>query len=159
AIKVMLPDVAKDEKLRRRFLREARAMAALDHPHVVPIHHVGEAGPVPFFVMPLLRGETLQKRFDRERALPVAEVVRIGRQTAEGLTHAHEHPLRLVHRDVKPLNLWLEEGTGDVRLLDFGLVRMDQESTNLTLPGQVFGTPDFMAPEQWAGSPVDHRCD
>jgi formylglycine-generating enzyme required for sulfatase activity len=159
AIKVMLPEIARDPKHRRRFLREARAMAALNHVNVVSIHHVDDAGPVPFFVMPLLRGETLHARQLRERVLPVRDVVRIARQTGEGLAHAHEHPLKLVHRDVKPLNLWLEEGTGDVKVLDFGLVRLDQESTNLTQPGQVFGTPDFMAPEQWGGAGVDHRCD
>jgi eukaryotic-like serine/threonine-protein kinase len=157
ALKVMLPHVAADEALRRRFLREARATAALDHPNVVPVYHVDEAGSVPFFVMPLLCGETLRARLTRERMLPVAEVLRIGRQTAEGLAHAHERGL--IHRDVKPGNLWLEEGTGQVKILDFGLVRMDPESIALTQTGMVLGTVGFMAPEQEMGGEVDHRCD
>jgi formylglycine-generating enzyme required for sulfatase activity len=157
AVKVMLPHVAADEVLRRRFLREARAMAALDHPHVVSIFHVDESGPTPFFVMPLLRGETLQARVTRERRLPVPDVIRIGRQTAEGLAHAHERGL--IHRDVKPLNLWLEEGTVHVKILDFGLVHMDPESMALTRMGMVLGTYGFMAPEQAMGGEVDHRCD
>jgi formylglycine-generating enzyme required for sulfatase activity len=157
ALKVMLPHVAADEALRRRFLREARAMAALDHSNVVPVHHVDETGPVPFFVMPLLKGETLQALLRRERMLPVADALRIGRQTAQGLAHAHER--RLIHRDVKPGNLWLEERTGNVKILDFGLVRLDPESIALTQTGMAVGTVGFMAPEQEAGGEVDHRSD
>jgi formylglycine-generating enzyme required for sulfatase activity len=157
AIKVMLPEIAADENLRRRFLREVKAMFALDHVHVVSIHYVDAAGPTPYFVMSLLRGETLQARLTREGVLPIGDVVRIGRQTAEGLAHAHERGL--THRDVKPLNLWLEEGTGSVKILDFGLARMDQESTSLTQTGHVLGTYGFLAPEQLHGGEVDHRCD
>jgi serine/threonine protein kinase len=157
ALKVMLPDVAKDETHRHRFLREAGAMAALNHPHVVPILEVDVAGPIPYFVMPLLHGETLQARLSRQPVLPVADVIRIGRQTAEGLAHAHERGL--IHRDVKPANLWLEEGSGQVKILDFGLVRRDPESIALTQTGMVLGTFGFMAPEQEMGREVDHRCD
>jgi serine/threonine protein kinase/uncharacterized caspase-like protein len=157
ALKVMRPEVAKNEGLRHRFLREARAMASLDHPHVAPIYQVGEAEGGPYFVMPLLRGETLQARLERERVLPVAEALRIGRQAAEGLAHAHA--AGLVHRDVKPANLWLEEGDGNVKILDFGLARVDQDSALLSQPGLVFGTVGFMPPEQMAGGQVDHRSD
>jgi serine/threonine protein kinase len=173
ALKVIRPEMSNDEVLRKRFLREARAMAALNHPHVVTVYHVDESGPVPFFVMPLLRGETLEARRRRERQLPVADVLRIGRQAAEGLAHAHECG-RLIHRDVKPLNLWLEpasplspggrgaggEGEFQVKILDFGLVRrLDRESIDLTAPDAVLGALGFMAPEQLAGGEVDHRCD
>src|SRR5439155_757081 len=83
--------------------------------------HVAEDAPSPYFAMQLLRGQTLAARIDRENRLPACDVIAVGRQVAAGLAHAHERGL--VHRDVKPLNLWLEEGTGRVKILDFGLVR------------------------------------
>src|SRR5262249_54501052 len=154
----MLPEVAKDQRLRERFLREARSMARCRHVNVIDVYHVDEkTGPVPFFDMPLLQGETLHARRARGPDLTVAEILRIGRQVADGLAHAHERGL--IHRDVKPANLWLEQGSGNVKILDFGLVRVAQVSLVLTMPGQVFGTPGFMAPEQASGGEVDHRCD
>jgi serine/threonine protein kinase len=110
AVKVMRPEVAARPEARERFLREARSAARLNHPHVIAIHHVGEEGGVPFLVMPLLEGESLAARLEREEVLPPAEVVRIGREAAEGLAAAHEKGV--VHRDVKPANLWLEAPSG-----------------------------------------------
>src|SRR5205085_9632112 len=115
---------------RGRFLREAGAAAALEHDHIVTIHRVGEDRGLPFLAMPLLKGESLEARLRRERTLPLAEVLRIGRETAEGLVAAHDHGL--IHRDIKPGNVWLEDRPGEpagssrrsrVKLLDFGLVR------------------------------------
>jgi hypothetical protein len=157
ALKVMRPELAARPEARERFLREARAAAALAHEHVVPVYHVGEEGGTPFLVMPLLEGESLAARLRREGRLPVAEVLRIGREAAEGLAAAHERGL--VHRDVKPGNLWLEGEPGKVKVLDFGLVWRVQEGVPLTQAGAVLGTPAYMAPEQVRGGAVDGRCD
>jgi hypothetical protein len=158
ALKVMLPEAAARPQGRARFLREAEAVARLSHDHVIPIHDVGEEGGVPFFVMPLLRGESLQERLARQKPLPVAEAVRIGRQMAEGLAAAHEKGL--IHRDVKPANVWLEEPNGRVKLLDFGLARPVEGDAVLTPSGAMLGTPAYMAPEQMGGGKdVDFRAD
>jgi len=130
AVKAMLPRMAASASARLRFLREGRAAASLHHDHIVPIYQVGEDRGVPFLAMPLLRGESLEDRLKREGegALPPAEVCRIGREIAEGLAAAHARGL--VHRDVKPANVWLESDgesvmptSGRVKILDFGLAR------------------------------------
>jgi formylglycine-generating enzyme required for sulfatase activity len=157
AIKAMLPKLAASGSAHKRFLREARTAAAIEHDHIVPILQVGEDRGVPFFAMPFLKGESLDHRLKREGALPLAEVVRIGRETVEGLAAAHEHGL--IHRDIKPANLWLESPRGRVKILDFGLARAATASPRLTRQGAIVGTPAYMAPEQGAGEAVDHRCD
>ncbi len=106
AIKAMLPSLAVSESARQRFLREAQAAAAIEHDHIVPIHYVGEDRGAPFIAMPFLQGEPLDERLQREGRLPLAEVLRIGREMAEGLAAAHERGL--IHRDIKPANVWLE---------------------------------------------------
>ncbi len=156
ALKVMRAGGSQQAVFRERFLREARAAARLEHDHVVPVYQVGEDRGVLFLAMPLLRGETLEDRLKREPKPPTAEVLRIGREMAEGLDAAHSHGL--IHRDVKPSNVWLEAGRGRVKVLDFGLARVQDESENqLTQDGLVMGTPAFMAPEQAWGKPVDAR--
>jgi serine/threonine protein kinase len=159
ALKVMRPEAAVNRQGRERFLREARAAAALTHDHIVPIHDVGEENGAPFLVMPLLQGETLQARLKRTRwALRVAEALRIAREIAEGLEAAHA--ARTIHRDVKPANVWLEEGTGRVKLLDFGLARPAEADGQMTGAGAVLGTPAYMSPEQASGGRhVDARTD
>jgi serine/threonine protein kinase len=159
ALKVMRDGAAASPQARQRFLREARAMAAVEHRRVVPVWHVGECGGVPYLAMPLLKGESLAARLQRGPRLGLAEAVRIGREAAEGLAAAHRHGL--IHRDVKPSNLWLREDEGGwgVVLLDFGLARPQQSDPDLTRPGAVLGTPRYMAPEQAAGQEVDPRCD
>jgi len=169
AIKVMRPDIAAHPKARQRFLREAQAAAALEHEHVVPIYQVGEAGgaaAVPFIVMPFLAGEALSARLKRDGALPIAEVLRLGRETAQGLAAAHA--VGLIHRDIKPDNLWLYDpphadvaaSRGQVKILDFGLARpMAASDIELTQPGAMIGTPAYMAPEQADGLAVDARSD
>ncbi len=122
ALKTLRPELAVTPANLARFLREARATAALQHDHIVTIYHVGEERGVPFLVMPLLRGKTLEDRLTEDSRLPVAEILRIGREAAEGLAAAHGHGL--VHRDIKPRNMWLEAPSGRVKLLDFGLVRL-----------------------------------
>src|SRR5262249_18120383 len=116
--------------------------------HITPIYASGEDNGVPFFVMPLLTGETLDRRLDREKPLPTPEAVRIGREIAEGLAVAHGPGL--IHRDVKPAHVWLGAPDGRVKLLDFGLAWAagDERLTKLTRDGGLVGTPSYMAPEQ-----------
>lgn len=157
ALKVMLPRfVASMDSARERFLREARATAAIEHDHIVTIFQVDEDRGVPFIAMQMLRGESLDKRMKREGKLPLREVLRIGRQTAEALAAAHARGL--VHRDIKPSNIWLEE-SGRVKLLDFGLA-LASDDMHLTQTGAIVGTPAYMSPEQANVSHnVDHRTD
>ena len=156
AVKVMNASVAVHTVSRERFLREARAAATVRHDNVVTIHQVGEQDGVPFFVMPLLEGEPLSRRLGHG-PLPPDEVVRLGREIASGLAAAHA--AGLVHRDVKPANLWLEAPDGRVKILDFGLARLTSGGDQITESGAVLGTPDYMAPEQAEGGFVDHRAD
>jgi hypothetical protein len=157
ALKVMLPVVAASATHRRRFLREAQAAAAIQHDHIVTIHELGEDRGIPFLAMPLLQGETLADRLKRPLCLTLAEAVRIGRETAEGLAAAHVRGL--IHRDVKPANIWLEGARRRVKILDFGLARSTDNQAPLTRTGNILGTPAYMAPEQATGARVDHRCD
>jgi serine/threonine protein kinase/Leucine-rich repeat (LRR) protein len=157
ALKIMLPKFAQDTEAHQRFLREARAAARLKHDHIVTIHQVGESRGAPFLAMEYLEGESLQDRLKREEELPLAEVLRIGREIAEGLQAAHEHGL--IHRDIKPGNVWLEGKRGRVKILDFGLARSSTDDVHLTQSGAIVGTPTYMSPEQARGEKVDARCD
>jgi serine/threonine protein kinase len=152
ALKVLKPAALARPEARAAFLAEARALAAVQSDHVVPVYQVGEADGRPFLAMPLLGGETLAARLERDGALPAAEVARIGREAAVGL--AALHAKGLVHRDVKPANLWLEAGTGRVKVLDLGLAR-----DPLAPDGAAAGTPPYMSPEQAAGGDLDCRSD
>jgi serine/threonine protein kinase len=157
ALKAMLPALAGNPSAKQRFFREAKAAAALKHPHVVTIFQVGEDRGAPFLAMEFLDGEPLDERLKRQPRLPVADILRIGREIAGGLAAAHERGL--VHRDIKPANLWLEGEEGHVKILDFGLARALADQTHLTQTGVIVGTPAYMAPEQARGQPVDHRGD
>jgi serine/threonine protein kinase len=157
ALKVMKPSIAASRAAKDRFLREAQFTAAIEHDHIVHIYQVGEDHGVPFIAMPFLKGESLKTRLEREGRLQQPEVVRIGKEVAAGLAAAHERGL--IHRDIKPDNIWIEEKTGRAKILDFGLVRSISDDTELTQSGMVLGTPKYMAPEQAQGYAVDHRCD
>lgn len=157
ALKVMHPALAASTSARERFIREAQAAAAIEHDHVVTIHQVGKDREIPFLAMALLRGQSLYDRIVPGCPLPLADVLRIGKETAKGLAAAHKQGL--VHRDVKPANIWLEEGTGRVKLLDFGLVLPIDSDTHLTRIGTVVGTPGFMSPEQAGSEVLDVRTD
>jgi urea transport system substrate-binding protein len=177
ALKVIRPEMAGDASLRQRFLREARAMAAIQNDHLVTIYQVGQDGDTPFLSMQYLQGETLQSRLARQSRLPLAEVVRIGIEIAEGLEVAHAHGL--IHRDIKPANIWLEDRAepdalardaarpsltrrapqARVKILDFGLAVPMGTDGQLTGVGRILGTPLYMAPEQARGEAIDHRCD
>jgi serine/threonine protein kinase len=138
-------------------MREARAMAALKSDHVVTVYEVGVANDLPFLAMEFLEGETLDSLQQKVGRLPLSQVVRIGKEAAQGLAVAHARGL--VHRDIKPSNLWLEAPTGRVKILDFGLARLNSEAHPVSQVGLVVGTPAFMAPEQARGESVDYRAD
>jgi hypothetical protein len=156
ALKVMQPAAAAVPSNRERFLREARAAAALTHDHVVTIHQVAEFHGAPYLAMQLLQGESLETYLRRKKPLTPGQICRIGRETAVGLAAAHARGL--IHRDIKPANLWLEAPKGRVKILDFGLARFGDD-VHLTGSGQVLGTPAYMSPEQARGQPVDGRTD
>jgi eukaryotic-like serine/threonine-protein kinase len=156
AIKVLAPQLATSAAARSRFAREAKAAAAVVHDHVVAIHAVDSWNGLPYLVMPYVAGCSLQERVDRDGPLGVKEVLRIGMQTALGLTAAHAQGL--VHRDVKPSNILLENGVERVKLTDFGLARAVDDAS-LTQSGVVAGTPQYMSPEQALGESIDHRSD
>jgi serine/threonine-protein kinase len=156
AIKVLAPQWVPSSAARDRFAREAKAMAAVRHDHVVTVHDVDIADGQPYLVMEYVRGVSLQQRLDEMGPLEVEEAVRIGMQTASGLAAAHEQDL--IHRDVKPSNILLEHGQERVKLSDFGLARA-MDDASLTQSGMIAGTPQYMAPEQARGAALDHRAD
>jgi WD40 repeat protein len=156
AIKVLAPVLAANGPARERFVREAQATAAVSHDNVIAIHAVEDDGPVPYLVMPFIDGPTLQEKVDRHGPLPVAEVLRIGREIVAGLAAAHARGL--VHRDVKPGNILLENGVERVKITDFGLAQPFADGRTAR-GGLIAGTPAYMSPEQASGGAVDHRSD
>jgi serine/threonine-protein kinase len=157
AIKVLPAHLASTPSARERFLREARMAAGLSHPHIVPIHRVGEAGGFVFFVMSYVAGETLGERLRTRGPLPPAEAMRLLREVAWALAYAHGRGI--VHRDVKPDNILIEAATGRAVVTDFGIAQGAAEAVAVTDPGKVMGTAHFMSPEQAAGDPLDGRSD
>jgi len=167
ALKMIKPELASSQASRERFLREARAAASLrDHDHIVAVYWVNEIRLndgrfLLYLTMPVLLGETLETRICREngRPLPLSEQLRIGKQISNGLFAAHQKGL--IHRDIKPGNIWLEKRSDDydrVKILDFGLARTGSDS-HLTSTGAAMGTPAFMAPEQSGSGDLDYRAD
>jgi len=156
AIKVLAAHLAHVGAARERFAREGRAAAAVVHEHVVAIYNVETEGAMPFLVMQFVPGRSLQTRVDEDGPLGVEQVLRIGVQAAAGLAAAHRQGL--VHRDVKPSNILLEDTVERAVLTDFGLARA-MDDASLTQTGIVAGTPHYMSPEQAAGGPIDHRSD
>jgi serine/threonine protein kinase len=156
ALKVLAAPLAASGTARQRFVREARAAAAIRDEHVIDIHAVSDDGPVPYLVMEFIDGRNLEAVLHRGGSLEAKEVLRIGIQVASGLAAAHKHGL--IHRDVKPANILLENGVQRVKLTDFGLARAADDAS-LTQSGLIAGTPLYMAPEQAAGEPLDARAD
>jgi hypothetical protein len=155
AIKVLAPSLAASATARKRFVREAQAAAAVRHENVIDIHAVDEANGLPYLVMEYVSGESLQQRLDATGPLAVREVLRIGMQSAAGLAAAHAQGV--IHRDIKPANILLENGVARVKITDFGLARAGD--VEISQSGIVAGTPQYMAPEQARGEPVDARAD
>jgi serine/threonine protein kinase len=155
ALKVMAPQLAATSPARKRFLREARSSAQVRHENVVQVYEIGEQ-PLPYLAMEFIPGETLQQKLDRVGPLDVPEVLRIGRQIAEGLAAAHATDL--IHRDIKPGNVLLEGGQDKVKITDFGLARTADDAS-ISQSGIIAGTPMYMAPEQAQGQTLDQRAD
>jgi serine/threonine-protein kinase len=160
AIKVLPPELAFQKDIRERFTREAQTAARLSHPHIVPIHNVGEGQGLVYFVMGYVDGESVAARIRRRGRLPAEEVRRIMRETADALSAAHA--LSVIHRDIKPDNILLEGTRGRVMVTDFGIAKALSSSSGATLTGVgvAIGTPAFMSPEQAAGErDIDGRSD
>jgi len=157
AIKVLSPQLASSSEANRRFLREARAAAAINHPNVVVIHAVGEQSGMPYLVMEFVAGRTLHARIRSGAPFDLASLLRIGAQIADGLAAAHRQGV--VHRDIKPRNIMLENGVERVKITDFGLALAALDGSQITSVNRVVGTPAFMSPEQVHGARVDRRSD
>ncbi len=155
AVKVLAPELATNSNARRRFLREAKAAASINHDHLVTVHAV-ESGELPYLVMEYIDGCSLQEKVDREGMLETKEILRIGMQTAQGLAAAHEQGL--IHHDIKPANILLRNGVERVQITDFGLARA-VDDVAITRTGEIRGTPQYMSPEQARGEPTDQRSD
>ena len=169
ALKVLAESLAGDEAFRQRFLREARAVAKVEHPHIIPVYEAGQVRGVPYIAMRLVRGGDLRQMVDRDGPMPARRAAAFLSPVASALDTAHE--VGLVHRDVKPANMLVDVGRlrpEHVYLSDFGLARrVDQQgqdvtsltTTGLTTPGQFMGTPEYASPEQITGQEVDGRAD
>src|SRR3954465_3898101 len=155
AIKLMHRDIAGDPDQLERFRREARAVAQLNHPHVVGVIDAGEDDGMPYIVFEYVEGETLKDRIRRHGRLPVTEAVAYAIEVARALGAAHER--RIVHRDVKPQNVLIDE-EGTAKVTDFGIARSLTEE-GLTADGRVLGTTDYVSPEQALGHPVTGQSD
>src|SRR5262245_11710511 len=160
AIKVLPPELAFQNDIRARFTREAQTAARLSHPHIVPIHTVGEGEGLVYFVMGYVDGESVAGRIRRRGKLPVEEARRIMAETADALGAAHT--FGVIHRDIKPDNILLEGTRGRVMVTDFGIAKALSQASGATLTGAgvAIGTPSFMSPEQAAGErEIDGRSD
>jgi len=157
AIKLLPPLKAADPRARRRFLDEARTVARLSHPNIVPVFAVDESPDAVFFVMAYVEGQTLGQRIRDQGMLPPEEGARLLREVARALAHAHERGV--VHRDVKPDNILLDAATGRALVFDFGIARVGGDGGSTGSGGGVVGTADYMSPEQASGLGVDARSD
>lgn len=155
ALKALSPEMAENATARKRFLREARAAARLEHEHVLPVYGVHDEA-VPWFAMRYVKGETLQERIDRGVVFSPSALASLARQIAAGLEAAHAEGI--VHRDIKPANVLFDGDSDRLWVCDFGIARCS-EDPSLTYPGAIAGTPHFMSPEQARGEEVDGRSD
>jgi serine/threonine-protein kinase len=162
AVKVLDLKLAPSPNLAERFVREARTVARLEHPHIVPIYKVGGRGDVLYLIMRCVDGPSLRALLEREGKLSVTDAARIARQVADALAYAHAHGI--VHRDVKPDNVLVDK-SGHVLVTDFGIAKVAARAAQsmpnapLTTEGMILGTPHYMSPEQSAGEPLDARSD
>ena len=157
AIKVMNRQLASSATARRRFIREARAAAGINHENVVTVYAVEEHGTCPFLVMEYIGGGSLRQHIRKHRRLEPLEVIRLSKEIAAGLAAAHAQGV--IHRDIKPSNIMLEEGAVRVKISDFGLARAAIDNVDLTSRGAAVGTAAYMSPEQVSGDKLDLRSD
>lgn len=162
AVKLLAPELARDEQFRQRFMQESRIAAAVDHPNIIPVFGAGETDGVLYIAMRYVPDGDVRTLIDRSGPLPVAQACALIAQVASALDAAHARGL--VHRDVKPTNMLLELSSRESRpdhvyLSDFGLAKPPSAAKGLTLTGQFFGTADYAAPEQIQGQPLDGRTD
>lgn len=159
AIKVLAPSLAENDRYVKRFMREARAVAKLNHPNVVSGIDVGESQGYRYFVMEFVEGPTLAQILEKQRTLPAMAATRIVLQVAKALDHAHH--AKLVHRDVKPANVVITRKAHQAKLCDLGLAKqIEAEGGDSTMEGRAVGTPDYISPEQARGqSDIDIRSD
>lgn len=157
ALKVMQPHIALQTGMRQRFLREARALAAVRNDHVVTVYDVGESQGVPYMALEFLEGCGLDHLVKQDGPPALAGILRMGREAALGL--AAVHAKGLVHRDIKPANLWVESPSGRLKILDLGLARVNGDTGWQSWAGGVVGTPGFMSPEQATGKEIDQKSD
>jgi serine/threonine protein kinase len=166
ALKILNKKWIDDDIVKERFMREAKLCTMIKSPHVPLMHTVGEENGVPYLAMELLQGFTLDDLMKTSHLFTVPQIVRLGREMAKGLSAAHA--MRLIHRDIKPTNIWLETmpdpSGGDrkmfrVKILDFGMARLVEQTQGLTRAGVIVGTPLYMSPEQASGGKVDARTD
>ena len=165
AIKVLPPELVADPERKRRFVQEAKAAAALHHPHIATIFEIDEADDTTFIAMELIRGKKLNELFDPERP-PLARILELATEIAEGLARAHEKSI--VHRDLKPGNIMLTEDE-HIKIIDFGLAKLiepiggtdslEPTAVRQTESGKIMGTTSYMSPEQARGKKLDHRSD
>ncbi len=156
AIKIMPPDLTRNEELIQRFRREAESAARLEHPNLVEIYDVGEDNGFHFMVMAYVEGLNLQETIDQARRLDAKETARIGLEVARGLEAVHAEGI--VHRDIKPANILIST-KGEVKIVDFGLAFDAEDKTTLTVAGAIMGTPWYLSPEQAEGRRSDARSD
>jgi serine/threonine protein kinase len=154
ALKFLPPDLVRDPQAKARFIKEAQAAAALDHPNICAVYEIGEAEGTAYIAMPYVRGRSLRERI-AAGPLPLKEALEIARQVAEGLKEAHRKGI--IHRDIKPANIMLTE-KGEAKIMDFGLAKR-ASSAEVTKTLAVTGTPAYMSPEQARGEEVDDRTD
>mgnify|MGYP002640580079 FL=1 len=159
AIKVMHPSRAKDDVSKKRFLRESKTAASINHPSIVTIYQIGEHDGLPYIAMQFIDGPNLSEfRTQQGGLIPIPEAVRIGREISEGLAAAHEKDL--VHRDIKPDNILLEGPDQHVRIIDFGLAHETGDTEGrLTVDNAVIGTPAYMSPERIGTDEVNAKSD
>ncbi|MEJ5979335.1 protein kinase [Novosphingobium sp. PS1R-30] len=161
ALKVLKEELARDAELSARFMREARAAGALNHPNIATIYDVGSVDGVAYIAMELVEGQPLDVALQAQGRLPYERVLSLGLQLASALAYAHD--AGIVHRDLKPSNILLTSDGRTAKLLDFGVARIERDGADQDLArtqfGQLMGTPRYMSPEQALGNPVDHRSD